>query len=150
MEDKRRSLYQIADELRKNKDNKVVLVRDRLFVNGQVYTQQQSDNATKADTNTRTSTSNQKRSNGNQTSNNRQRMNTQAVDETHWSRTFYRRQSQHKLIENTGITIHNKFNELSTPSIGETSTRFSKHAGKKKATSPLDSENQFKKHHCLE
>ncbi|KAH3719950.1 hypothetical protein DPMN_062835 [Dreissena polymorpha] len=26
LEDKRRSLYQIADELRKNKDNKVVLV----------------------------------------------------------------------------------------------------------------------------
>ncbi|KAH3709600.1 hypothetical protein DPMN_069064 [Dreissena polymorpha] len=74
-------------------------------------------------------------------------MNTQAVDETHWSRTFNHRQTQHKLIENTGITIHNKFNELSTPTIGETRTRFSKHAGKKKATSPRDSENQFKKQH---
>ncbi|KAH3709599.1 hypothetical protein DPMN_069063 [Dreissena polymorpha] len=58
MEDKRRPLYQIADELRKNKDNKVVLVRDRLFVNGQVYSQQLSDNVTKGDKNTRTSTGN--------------------------------------------------------------------------------------------
>ncbi|KAH3892798.1 hypothetical protein DPMN_016928 [Dreissena polymorpha] len=135
MEDKRRPLYQIADELRKNKDNKVVL---------------QPDNVTKGDTNNRTGTGNQDRSNGNQTSNNRQRINTQAVDENHWSRTFYRRQNQQKQIENTGITVQNKFNALSTPTIGETSTRFSKHAVKKKATSPLDSENLFKKqHYCV-
>ncbi|KAH3729033.1 hypothetical protein DPMN_054996 [Dreissena polymorpha] len=132
MEDKRRPLYKIADELRKHKYNKVVQVRDRLFANGKPYIPQQTNSVNKGNLTTMTNASNQNKGSGNQTSTNTQRTNTHALEENHWSRTFYRRQSHQQRIDNSGITTQNKFSALSTPASGETSTRFFKHAGKKK------------------
>ncbi|KAH3774457.1 hypothetical protein DPMN_175839 [Dreissena polymorpha] len=70
-----------------------------------------------------THASNQNRGSGNQTSTSTQQTNTHALDENHWSRTFYRRYSYQQRIDNSLITTQNKFNELSTPASGGTSTR---------------------------
>ena len=52
IEDRRKSLYPIAQNLAKDESNRVVLVRDKLYVNGEWFTIQNNQGTANANTNT--------------------------------------------------------------------------------------------------
>ena len=53
IEQRRKVLYPFAKNSRRNRDNKVRLVRDKLFINGQQYTTEENRNATQHPSNHR-------------------------------------------------------------------------------------------------
>jgi hypothetical protein len=134
MEEKRKGLYSIADESRKNPENRVNFVRDRLYVNGiQQFPNERQNNQRNHDG------YNPHYNRPSENNNRNYQRTTLSRNERQQSRTFYRKSSSHgtnnqwpnqiKMNNQTPIT-NNK-----GPSL----------AGKKKATSPLETDSTFKK-----
>ncbi|WAR03670.1 hypothetical protein MAR_010228 [Mya arenaria] len=130
MEDKRRQLYSVADEARKDTNNKVVLIRDKLFINGKLYTDITQKHTSYQNTTHR------------QSQNHR--------DEPRWSKTYYRSRAPNTQAPSTSkpVSTSNPFAVLDSRTPQNTTTRRPTLAGKKKATSPLETGTYFKKPNC--
>lgn len=156
MEDKRKILYPVANDARKNPENKVRLVRDKLFINHEQYIPEvrttlnsrenvQTSGRTHVNRDSRNSRSNSYM----QHDQNYQARGGYKPSQTQWSRTFSRRPQTQKPEKNeqNDNFLENRFNIFSqmnsTPS--QVSQR-TQHAGKTKARSPLDNDVNVKKH----
>lgn len=143
IEDKRRPLYEIAKQFRSVPENKVRLVRDKLFVNGQLYKQGNTDNENPTrDFNKRYASATTA---SNDADRRYMRTTSQISNGSQWGRTFYRRNynTPTHQVANT-IKTFNKFATLAE----QPTPRRQNLAGKKKATSPLENaENSSKKQH---
>lgn len=161
IEEKRKPLYEAAKKARLNKDNTVRLVRDKLYINGELFIPNDNNNKTNKTLNnseingTRRKTTYydpnemktykrpQNNNNYAQSETRDQRYNTNFGQR---SRTFKRTIFNNRNIQperTSSVQLSNKFGVLSeyTPS-----TRPS-YAGKKKATSPLENDLFPKKQH---
>ncbi|WAR28630.1 hypothetical protein MAR_014334, partial [Mya arenaria] len=142
IESERKLLYGPAREARENKENKVRLVKDKLYINGQRYAPKERPN------NPLNRQNEQFRSDNNSFQRTaRWSSNVNREERTRWSRTFTRSQptSGWRNAENT-IPLRNAFAALGTETQKGIETPRQSHAGKKKATSPLENVDTFKKY----
>ena len=165
MEEKRKLLYDVADEARKNPENKVRLVKDKLFINNKQYIpdntkQQQQQQPQQHYRRTDGRYSGRYYSTNSSADDNRAATQYRRQDNMQWSRTFYNRQSTPRAAQQTSNTHSspraNQNNEKNNPWLNKLSVPGNQtpkdgenqrpsHAGKKKAQSPLESEKTTKK-----
>lgn len=154
MEDKRKQLYPVANDARKNPENKVRLVRDKLFINHEQYIPEVQTTIKPRDTmqnsarnyenrNSRVPRNNETR--GNMHYNQFDGARARKPYQTQWSRTFNRRpQTENPDInQQNDYFSGNRFNLLNQ--MNSTPSQRTQHAGKTKAKSPIDNDINFKK-----
>ena len=156
MEEKRKTLYPVADEARKNTENKVNLVKDRLYINGKQYIpetpsgqqQQQYQQHQHQQYQHQQQRQPQNRSFGRNWPAIRRYNNVDNRNAPQGSRTFYRTPAptpQPTLPDQTDVLpLSNRFTALASETPENRPNR-SQLAGKNKATSPLEDSNTFKK-----
>ena len=148
IEEKRRPLYQIAKKARENTENKVKLVRDKLYINGELFKPQTiNDSENSTDTHLERNTHKFQPTNKSY----KQRDATIDIDTrehslTRRSRVFTRRATNVPTAEKSsvGIATSNRYAALGDNPPTPQSVRPTR-VEKKKATSPLESVTTFKK-----
>jgi len=141
IEEKRKKLYSVAKKARENVNNKVNLVRDKLYINGQLYIPN-TEGTTKDD---RYRAPYRNNRDDPATSNTRERSRGVNVSNRAWTRTYTRTTQNGAQTNNTADDIqhNNRFSVLAetTPNNPPPYRAW----GKKKATSPLEQPGTFKK-----
>ena len=147
IEDKRKQLYSVAKDARTDKNNKVRLVRDKLYINGQLYDPESSTNTSQGQNNGRNRPPYIR---NNAETPEREVRETTSTRRT-WTRTFKRSQGHsvqtNGRTENANIHNKNRYSVLAESTPSNQQSHRSAYGGKKKATSPLEDSETFKKHH---
>ena len=142
IETKRKALYGVMKRAKRDPNNKVRLVRDKLFINDVQYIPENSENREKADE------SNQNRRK--RIGEGPYRQQGQFSDRYNKSRTFYQsgargdKWSRNSIQDSYNIPVSNPFGNLSSADTAGASSSYATpiRAGKKKANSPLEDERE--------
>ncbi|MEW8544668.1 MAG: hypothetical protein AB2693_14170 [Candidatus Thiodiazotropha sp.] len=164
IEDKRKLLYPEMKRARENKQNKVRLVRDRLYINNSQYVPRSNQNADNAynrggyqqryqryeNQSYSVESNSSVRENGARSSkgyNSRSRVYHRSSNQTHANGSGYRQQKQSYAakVSNYSVSTSNRFSMLMNKE-GNPHSRDNSETRKHKASSPLDADKSLKKH----